>query len=114
MPQDNHSTRPITQQGLAALKARYDDLLDSDRPQYIDVVSWAAGNGERSENGAYTYARKRRRDTDRDPSQLAKAMKQARVVDPAEPRHRSRVWFAATGTLADEADEHRTLTIVGD
>ena len=114
MPQDNPSTRPITQQGLAALKARYDHLLGTERPEIVAVVSWAAGNGDRSENGDYIYGRKRMREIDRELAQLAKKMKQARVVDPAEQPDKTRVWFGATVTLADEDDEQRALTIVGD
>ena len=114
MSQENPATRPITQPGLAALKARYDHLLGTERPEIVAVVSWAAGNGDRSENGDYIYGRKRMREIDRELARLAKKMKQARVVDPAEQPDRSRVWFGATVTLADEDDEQRTLTIVGD
>ncbi len=105
---------PITPQGLAALKARYDHLLGKERPEIVEIVSWAAGNGDRSENGDYLYGRKRMREIDRELAHLAKVMKHAKVVDPAQQPDKSRVFFGATVTIADEDDEERTLTIVGD
>ncbi len=110
--QDN--TSPITPAGLSALKARYDHLLGTERPEIVEIVSWAAGNGDRSENGDYLYGRKRMREIDRELSYLAKVMKHARVVDPAQQPDKSRVFFGATVTIADEDDEERVLTIVGD
>ena len=107
-------TNPITPQGLAALKARYDHLLGKERPEIVEIVSWAAGNGDRSENGDYLYGRKRMREIDRELAHLAKVMKHAKVVDPAQQPDKSRVFFGATVTIADEDDEERKLTIVGD
>jgi transcription elongation factor GreB len=104
----------ITPAGLAALKARYDHLLGTERPEIVAVVSWAAGNGDRSENGDYLYGRKRMREIDRELAHLARRMKAARVVDPAQQPDRARVWFGATVTLADEDDNRRTVTLVGD
>lgn len=105
---------PITPAGLAALRARYDHLLGTERPAIVDIVSWAAGNGDRSENGDYLYGRKRMREIDRELAHLARRMKAARVVDPARQEDRSRVLFGATVEIADEADNRRTLTLVGD
>jgi transcription elongation factor GreB len=105
---------PITPAGLAALRARYDHLLSSERPAIVEVVSWAAGNGDRSENGDYIYGRKRMREIDRELAHLARRMKALRVVDPAGQQDRSRAWFGATVTIADEDDDRRTLTLVGD
>ena len=105
---------PITPAGLAALRARYDDLLGTERPAIVEVVSWAAGNGDRSENGDYIYGRKRMREIDRELAHLARRMKALRALDPAAQQDRSRVWFGATVTIADEEDNHRTLTLVGD
>ncbi|HEX7710517.1 MAG TPA: GreA/GreB family elongation factor [Sphingomonadaceae bacterium] len=105
---------PITPAGIAALKARYDHLLATERPQIVEIVSWAAGNGDRSENGDYLYGRKRMREIDRELAHLARRMKAARVVDPAHQPDRGRAWFGATVTIADEDDDHRTLTLVGD
>lgn len=104
----------ITPQGLSALKARYDHLLGKERPEVVAIVSWAAGNGDRSENGDYLYGRKRMREIDRELAHLARRMKAARVVDPAQAPDRDRAWFGATVTIADEDDDERTLTLVGD
>ena len=105
---------PITPAGLAALKARYDHLLGTERPEIVEIVSWAAGNGDRSENGDYLYGRKRMREIDRELAFLARVMKHAKVVDPREQPDKSRIFFGATVTVADEDDDERTLTIVGD
>jgi transcription elongation factor GreB len=104
----------ITPAGLAALKARYDHLLGTERPEIVAVVSWAAGNGDRSENGDYLYGRKRMREIDRELAHLARRMKAAKIVDPARQPDRGRVWFGATIEIADEHDARRTLTLVGD
>ena len=107
-------SNPITPAGLAALKARYDHLLGTERPAIVEIVSWAAGNGDRSENGDYLYGRKRMREIDRELAHLARRMKVAKVVDPAAQPDRARVFFGATITIADEDDNQRTLTLVGD
>ena len=104
----------ITPAGLSALKARYDHLLGTERPEIVAIVSWAAGNGDRSENGDYLYGRKRMREIDRELARLARKMKAAKVVDPAQQPDKARVWFGATVTIADEDDHRRTVTIVGD
>nr|MDJ0644295.1 transcription elongation factor GreB [Erythrobacter sp.] len=70
---------PITPQGMAALKARYDHLLGTERPEIVEIVSWAAGNGDRSENGDYLYGRKRMREIDRELGYLSRRMKSCRV-----------------------------------
>ena len=105
---------PITPAGLVALKARYDQLLGQERPRVVEIVSWAAGNGDRSENGEYIYGRKRMREIDRELAHLARRMKKARVIDPAQQPDRGRAWFGATVTIADENDNERILTLVGD
>lgn len=107
-------SNPITPAGYAALRARYDHLLGRERPRVVEIVSWAAGNGDRSENGDYLYGRKRMREIDRELAHLARRMKAARVLDPAEQPDKSRVFFGATVTIADEEDYTRTVTIVGD
>ncbi|WP_373488831.1 GreA/GreB family elongation factor [Blastomonas sp.] len=104
----------ITPAGYAALKARYDNLLGAERPRIVEIVSWAAGNGDRSENGDYLYGRKRMREIDRDLNRLARKMKAARVIDPAAQQDKTRVWFGATVEIADDDDNRRTLTLVGD
>lgn len=108
------ASNPITPEGLAALKARYDHLLSKERPEIVEIVSWAAGNGDRSENGDYLYGRKRMREIDRELGWLARRMKAARIINPAEQTDKSRAWFGATVTIADEDDEERVLTLVGD
>ena len=104
----------ITPAGLAALRERYAALFSDERPKMVEVVSWAAGNGDRSENGDYLYGKKRLREIDRELGWLSKRMKSARVVDPSEQPDKSRVWFGATVTIADADDRERTVTLVGD
>ena len=105
---------PITPAGLRALKARYDHLLGTERPEIVAIVSWAAGNGDRSENGDYLYGRKRMREIDRELAHLARRMKASKVIDPAQAPDKTRAWFGATVTIADEDDDERTITLVGD
>ena len=104
----------ITPAGYTVLREEYEHLLVGERPKLVETISWAAGNGDRSENGDYIYGRKRLREIDRRLGWLSKRMKAAKVVDPARQEDRSRVFFGATVTIADEDDNHRTLTVVGD
>ncbi|ANU07689.1 GreA/GreB family elongation factor [Paraurantiacibacter namhicola] len=108
------ASNPITPAGLAALKARYDHLLGTERPAIVEVVSWAAGNGDRSENGDYLYGRKRMREIDRELAHLSRRMKAARVVDPSQAPDKSRAFFGARVTMVDEKDRETTITLVGD
>jgi len=103
----------VTPQGFAALKAEHDRLLHEERPAVVEIVSWAAGNGDRSENGDYLYGKKRLREIDRRLRYLANRLKTAIVVDPARQTRRDQVFFGATVTYVDEADAERTVTIVG-
>lgn len=103
----------ITPAGYAALRAEYERLFGDERPKLVETISWAAGNGDRSENGDYIYGRKRLREIDRTLGRLSTKMKAAKVVDPAQQPDRKRVYFGATVTIADEDDNQRTLTIVG-
>lgn len=105
---------PITPQGMAALKARYDHLLGTERPAIVEIVSWAAGNGDRSENGDYLYGRKKMREIDRELAHLARRMKILRVVDPAAQIDRARAFFGARIEIADEDDARRIVQLVGD
>src|SRR6187200_126859 len=105
---------PITPTGFAALRARYDHLLGTERPEIVAVVSWAAGNGDRSENGDYIYGRKRMREIDRELAHLARRLKAAKVIDPSQALDKARAWFGATVTIVDEDDDRRTITLVGD
>src|SRR6185369_15104744 len=106
--------RYITPEGFARIRAEYDDLFGVERPKIVEVVSWAASLGDRTENADYLYGKKRLREIDRRLSYLAKIMKQAKVVDPSTQEARDQVRFGATVELADEDDNRRTLTIVGD
>ena len=99
---------------MAALRARYDHLLGTERPAITEEVSWAAGNGDRSENGDYLYGRKRMREIDRELAFLARRMKALRVIDPTNQPDQTRAWFGATVTIADEDETRRTVTLVGD
>lgn len=110
----NAAGPPISPAGMAALGARYHHLLTKERPEIVEIVSWAAGNGDRSENGDYLYGRKRMREIDRELAYLARRMKALRVIDPARQEERGKIYFGATVTLADEDDNQLTLTIVGD
>jgi transcription elongation factor GreB len=111
------SDRPprfITPQGFAALRAEYEELFSVERPKIVETVSWAASLGDRSENADYLYGKKRLREIDRRLSYLSKVMKAAKVVDPARQEQRDAVRFGAIVELADEDDERRTLTLVGE
>ena len=104
----------ITPAGYSALRQEYEALFAVERPKLVDTIAWAAGNGDRSENGDYIYGRKRLREIDRRLGWLSKRMKAAKVIDPARQEDRSKVWFGATVTIADEDDNERVLTLVGD
>lgn len=103
----------ITPEGFAKLRAEYDQLLGVERPRVVEIVSWAAGNGDRSENGDYLYGRKRMREIDGQLRRLSRKMKDAKVVDPRQQPDKDKVYFGATVTIADDDDQHRTVTILG-
>jgi transcription elongation factor GreB len=105
--------RFITPEGFARIRAEYDELFGVERPKVVEVVSWAASLGDRSENADYLYGKKRLREIDRRLSHLARIMKAAKVVDPAS-QSTDQVRFGATVELADEADNRRTVTLIGD
>ena len=110
----DHPPRFITPQGIARIRAEYEQLFSTDRPALVETVAWAAANGDRSENGDYIYGRKRLREIDRRLGYLSKVMKSAKVVDPASQGQRDTVRFGATVELADEEDDRRTITLVGE
>ena len=110
----DRAPRFITPQGFARIRAEYEQLFSTDRPTLVETIAWAAANGDRSENGDYIYGRKRLREIDRRLSYLSKVMKSAKVVDPALQEQRDRVRFGATVELADEEDDRRTITLVGE
>ena len=106
--------RFITPEGFARIRSEYEALFSDERPKIVETISWAAANGDRSENGDYIYGRKRLREIDRRLGYLAKVMKAAKVVDPREQPSRDQVRFGARVELADEDDARRSVTIVGD
>jgi transcription elongation factor GreB len=106
----------ITPAGLQRLKDEHRFLLNRERPAVTQVVAWAAGNGDRSENADYLYGKRRLRQIDSRIRFLTKRIDAAEVVDPATPRQRSaasRVFFGATVRYADGAGAERTISIVG-
>ena len=110
------SDRPnyITPAGFRKLREEYEALFAGERPKLLETIAWAAANGDRSENADYHYGRRRLREVDRRINFLSKRMKHARVTDPARQPDRSRAWFGATVTLADEDDKERVVTLVGE
>ena len=103
----------ITPQGYARLKAELLHLIDDERPKVVEVVHWAASNGDRSENGDYLYGKKRLREIDRRIRFLTKRLEIAEVTDPSVHHGKAQVFFGATVTYADEAGTERTVTILG-
>lgn len=104
----------ITPAGYRRLREEYEALYAGERPKLVETISWAASNGDRSENGDYLYGKKRLREIDRRIDFLARRMKEAKVTDPAAQPDRGRVWFGATVTLVDEDDGERVVTLVGE
>ncbi len=102
----------ITPEGFERLRAEVKQILHVDRPALVQTVSWAASNGDRSENGDYIYGKKRLRELDRRVRFLNKRLDAAVVVDPKTQKS-DRVLFGATVTVRDEADRERKVTLVG-
>ena len=103
----------MTPAGHARLRAELHALWSVERPKIVEIVSWAAGNGDRSENGDYQYGKKRLREIDRRVRFLQKRLAIAEVVDPAAQTQRDRVFFGATVTFVNSRDEECTVTIFG-
>ena len=103
----------LTPQGYARLRAELMTLLDVDRPKVVETVSWAAKNGDRSENGDYLYGKKRLREIDRRIRFLTKRLDIAEVADPSLHHGSDQVFFGATVTYANAQGEERTITIKG-
>ena len=107
----------VTPNGLRLLRDELDHLRRVERPKVVEVVAWAAANGDRSENGDYIYGKKRLREIDRRLRFLMKRIKSAEVVDPARQKNPDRVFFGATVTYVDADggldDQENTLRIVG-
>ena len=103
----------LTPQGYARLRAELLGLLDEERPKVVEVVSWAAKNGDRSENGDYLYGKKRLREIDRRIRFLTKRLDIAEVADPSVHHGKDQVFFGATVTYENQKGESRTITIKG-
>jgi transcription elongation factor GreB len=103
----------ITPEGLQRLHDEFTQLQKIERPKTVDTVSWAAGNGDRSENGDYIYGKRRLREIDRRMRFLRKRIEIAEAVDPARQKNRERVYFGATVVYRNARDEERTVRIVG-
>ena len=103
----------ITPKGYAALRAELFDLIDNERPKVVDIVHWAASNGDRSENGDYIYGKKRLREIDRRIRFLTKRLEIAEVTAPSAHFGKDQVFFGATVTYVEEAGDERTVTILG-
>jgi len=103
----------MTTQGYARLRAEREQLMNEERPAVVQVVSWAASNGDRSENGDYLYGKKRLREIDRRIRFLTKRLEQAEVVDPSMQPNKDQVFFGATVVYSDKAGEEFRVTIVG-
>ena len=103
----------ITPQGYAVLRDELFELIDNERPRIVEIVHWAASNGDRSENGDYLYGKKRLREIDRRIRFLTKRLEIAEITDPSIHHGKDQVFFGATVTYVDEADVERTVTIMG-
>jgi transcription elongation factor GreB len=103
----------ITPEGLRRLQDEFAQLQKTERPKTVETVAWAAGNGDRSENGDYIYGKRRLREIDRRMRFLRKRMEIAETVDPARQKNRERVFFGATVTYLNGHGEEKTVRIVG-
>ena len=103
----------LTPQGYARLRAELKELVEVERPKVVEVVSWAAKNGDRSENGDYIYGKKRLREIDRRLRFLTKRLEIAEVVDASLQHGNDQIFFGATVRYADDSGEEHTVTIVG-
>ena len=103
----------MTPDGFARMREELMTLMRKERPEVVQVVSWAAANGDRSENGDYLYGKKRLREIDRRIRFLSKRLERSEVVDPAKRPKTDQVFFGATVTYANAEDQRRTVKIVG-
>jgi transcription elongation factor GreB len=103
----------ITPQGYASLRTELFELIDTERPKIVDVVHWAASNGDRSENGDYLYGKKRLREIDRRIRFLTKRLEIAEVIDPSAQYGNDQVFFGATVVYCEDGGVERSVTIMG-
>lgn len=103
----------MTRQGFATLEEELRKLQREERPKIVEIVSWAAGNGDRSENGDYLYGKKRLREIDRRIRYLLKRLDSAEVVDPKKQQNLERIFFGATVTYLRKDNSEHTVKLVG-
>ena len=103
----------MTPHSHAALTAEFNHLRFTERPSIVDIVSWAAGNGDRSENGDYLYGKRRLREIDARMRFLTRRLRHAEVIEPTRQTNRDQIFFGASVTYVNERDEVLTVTIVG-
>jgi len=103
----------MTPHGFATLQEELRQLMRVERPKVVEIVSWAAGNGDRSENGDYIYGKRRLREIDRRARYITKRLESAEVVDPKQQKNRKQVFFGATVSYLREDDSKHTVTLVG-
>jgi transcription elongation factor GreB len=103
----------MTPQGYQRLRDELLNLIDEERPKIVEIVHWAASNGDRSENGDYIYGKKRLREIDRRIRFLTKRLDIAEVADPSQHFGNDQIFFGATVTYANSRGEERTITIKG-
>lgn len=103
----------MTPTGFKTLQDELKILVNDERPKIVEIVSWAAGNGDRSENGDYIYGKKRLREIDRRIRYLMKRLESATVVDPKDQQKLEQVFFGATVTYVRSDDSEHTVTLVG-
>lgn len=112
-PLPKGSKNYITPEGFRRLQDELHQLVKIERPKIVEIVSWAAGNGDRSENGDYIFGKRRLGEIDRRTRFLSKRLEIAEVVDPADQRNREQIFFGARVTYADSKDQERCIRIVG-
>ena len=103
----------MTPGGHARLRDELEYLVKTERPKIVEIVSWAASNGDRSENGDYLYGKKRLREIDRRIRFLMKHLEDAQVIDPLQQPHQTQIFFGATVVVCDEAGDEASYSIVG-
>ena len=112
-PVSPHVKNYMTPRGFATLQEEWRQLIRVERPKVVEVVSWAAGNGDRSENGDYIYGKKRLREIDRRVRYLTKSMESAIIVDPKQQKNHDQIFFGATATYVRQDGSEHTVTLVG-
>jgi transcription elongation factor GreB len=111
-PPAHSGTHYMTPKGYAVLEKELHWLLHDERPKIVNIVSWAAGNGDRSENGDYLYNKKRLREIDRRARYLTKKLENTKIVDPKQQQNLTRIYFGAKVTYARQDDSEITVTLV--